>query len=165
MTNVRTAVMLTVLVSLVLVVGCGSTHDWRAGRATNYTVGAVLEPQITVDSSKWITGEAEIMKVVGIPLWKITPGIEVADNVSFGAGAPAPADAISKLFDALLGDSMAADARNAAALAAVESEGVDLIVNPHYKIVDNDFIVFRTVHASVRGHGAKITGWKQVPLD
>ena len=142
-----------VSICLMVVTGCASTHINTASSP----LGVVLEkpmyqPEMELGSK--IEGEATIQRILFIK-WGAN---KYAEDVDFGF---VQSQFISSTFIPWMFEPDYTLGKRAASYDAIQKNGSDAILAPHYLIEDNDYIVYQKTNYKVSGIGAKIKSLKQ----
>ena len=121
-------------------VGCQSTNVSQPTSPVSSVIEANLKADIAVGGD--IEGTSSATVILG--LFKIGADSTFADGVTYTMGGQATASPLAAL-DAV------APIKAAAAYKACANSGADVLVAPRYKVVVDDFFVFKTVTVTVKG--------------
>lgn len=152
---------LTIAASAALVAGmtgCVSQNASKvAGPIEAQTKSVVATPDVQVVGP--VSGTASFHKILGLDF---TPK-SYADGVAFNADGTSmnPLTAISAMGPSSISPGYS-EAKAAAAYSALEGTNADIILNPNYKIEEQNFVVFSRIKCTVTGFGAKVKGISKI---
>jgi hypothetical protein len=135
------------LVVVSIMSGCISNHVSK----TSQQVEVRLVPDIVV--GKQITGEAQITTLFGVFYWGASDFAECVDYTDGSAGD-------SSALSGLLGINPLKAAKAAAAYNACTANDADFIVTPRYSIKYDNYLVYSTAKAVVKGYKGTLKGVK-----
>ena len=120
---------------------CTSLRTNKIGAPLETKMVVEIKPDVTISKNK-VVGEATVKAVFGIFTWGVT---QTAESFTFNSTSSS------------MGFDFAADkAKAGAVFNACKKAKADILVAPQYKIVTNDYFVYKQVKCKVIGYPATI---------
>ena len=148
----RSMALLFIVAVVALASGC-TTHNY-AKVGSNVDVVQFANVEAGLEVGQPIEAQVQVTEIFGFI--KLGMPNEFADGISYGAGGGG-----GGLLSGIFGPGTAELAKSAAAYKAIKEAQYDVILGARYYVKTNWFLVGTKYDVTVKGTGAKVTGFSQ----